>query len=109
MKKYSANTVHSQIIVKGYKTLYNQSGIQLRAYQDKCTVIFDTSAQSFSTSETIWITNFVPTGYRPSNPVISTTTSNLSGYVYVLANGNLCRKGTSSFNASVWCEISWNY
>ena len=107
---FSTNTSHTQVIVKGYKTIYNQNGIQLRAYQDKCTAIFDTGSQSFTTSETTWISGFVPTGYRPANPIITHTTANLNGIIFIENTGNLKRKSlTGSFSASVWCEMSWNY
>ena len=107
---FSTNTVSNQVQVKGYKTIYNQNGIQLRAYQDKCTAIFDTGSQSFTTSETTWISGFVPTGYRPANPIITHTTANLNGIIFIENTGNLKRKSlTGSFSASVWCEMSWNY
>ena len=107
---YTLYVLDYPVNVKGYKTIYNQNGIQLRAYQDKCTAIFNTGSQSFSTSETPWINGFVPTGYRPANPIITHTTANFNGFIFIENTGNLKRKSlTGSFNASVWCEMSWNY
>lgn len=107
---FSANTVHSQIIVKGYKTHYNQNGIRLRIYQDKCSLILDTGNQSFTTTKTNWISSLVPSGCRPGNPIISQNYANSNTYICVTNDGTISKWSMSgSITASVWVEVSWNY
>lgn len=106
----SANTVHSQIIIKGYKTLYNQNGIRLRQYQDKCSLIFDTGNQSFTTTKTNWISSVVPSGCRPGNPIISQNYANPNTYIGVNNDGTIYKWSISgSITAGVWVEVNWNY
>lgn len=107
---YSTNNSNIQVYVNHYKTIYNVNGIKLRQYQNKCTLIIDTSSQTFTTTKSAWISSIVPSGLRPGNPVSVMNYANSNTYVSINNDGGLykwCNSG--SINASVWCELSWNY
>lgn len=103
--------MNAQVIVGGYKTIYNQSGIRLRQYSDKCSLIIDATAQTFTSSWSTWVSGLVPSGCRPGNPIIVCNLySNPNTWVCINNNGNLEKKSNSgNQNAPVWCELSWNY
>lgn len=109
--KYSANTVNKQILVKGYKTIKNDSGITVRANEDtvECKIVL--SSTTFTTSFTQFTGQTIPEGYRPNGGVICPCYNNTNLLVAILSNGNIMRRSMtgSNYTGACDCLLTWKY
>ena len=108
---FSANTVNKQILVKGYKTIKNDSGITARANEDtvECRIVI--SSTTFTTSFTQFTGQTIPGGYRPNGGVICPCYNNTNLLVAILSNGNIMRRSMtgSNYTGACDCLLTWKY
>ena len=108
---FSANTVNKQILVKGYKTIKDDSGIRVRVNGDsvECRVII--SSTNFPTSFTQFTGQTIPEGYRPNGDVTCPCYNNTNLLVAILGNGNIMRRSMtgSNYTGACDCLLTWKY
>ena len=108
---FSANTVNKQILVKGYKTIKNDSGITVRANEDtvECKIVI--SSTTFTTSFTQFTGQTIPEGYRPNTTITMPSYSNTNLLVAVQPNGNIMRRSMtgSNYTGACDCLLTWKY
>ena len=109
--KYSANTVNKQILVKGYKTIKNDSGIRVRVNGDSVECRIVVSSTTFTTSFTQFTGQTIPEGYRPNGSVICPCYNNTNLLVAILSNGNIMRRSMTGNNYTGACDclLTWKY
>ena len=108
---FSANTVNKQILVKGYKTIKDDSGIRVRVNGDsvECRIVI--SSTTFTTSFTQFTGQTIPEGYRPKGNVICPCYNNTNLLVAILSNGNIMRRSMtgSNYTGACDCLLTWKY
>lgn len=108
---FSANTVNKQILVKGYKTIKNDSGIRVRVNGDsvECRIVI--SSTTFTTSFTQFTGQTIPEGYRPNTTITMPSYSNTNLLVAVQPNGNIMRRSMtgSNYTGACDCLLTWKY
>ena len=95
---FSANTVNKQILVKGYKTIKDDSGIRVRVNGDsvECRIVI---------SSTTFTTSFTHT------TITMPSYSNTNLLVAVQPNGNIMRRSMtgSNYTGACDCLLTWKY
>ena len=108
---FSANTVNKQILVKGYKTIKDDSGIRVRVNGDsvECRIVI--SSTTFTTSFTQFTGQTIPEGYRPNTTITMPSYSNTNLLVAVQSNGNIMRRSMtgSNYTGACDCLLTWKY
>lgn len=108
---FSANNVNKQILVKGYKTIKDDSGIRVRVNGGsvECRVII--SSTTFTTSFTQFTGQTIPEGYRPNGSVTCPCYNNTNLLVAILSNGNIMRRSMtgSNYTGACDCLLTWKY
>ena len=108
---FSANTVNKQILVKGYKTIKDDSGIRVRVNGDsvECRVVI--SSTTFTTSFTQFTGQTILEGYRPNTTITMPSYSNTNLLVAVQPNGNIMRRSMtgSNYTGACDCLLTWKY
>ena len=108
---FSANTVNKQILVKGYKTIKDDSGIRVRVNGDsvECKIVI--SSTTFTTSFTQFTGQTIPEGYRPNTTITMPSYSNTNLLVAVQPNGNIMRRSMtgSNYTGACDCLLTWKY
>ena len=108
---FSANTVNKQILVKGYKTIKNDSGIRVRVNGDsvECRIVI--SSTTFTTSFTQFTGQTIPESYRPNTTITMPTYNNTNLLVAVQPNGNIMRRSMtgSNYTGACDCLLTWKY
>ena len=102
--KYSANTVNKQILVKGYKTIKDDSGIRVRVNGDSVECRIVVSSTTFTTSFTQFTGQTIPEGYRPNTTITMPTYNNTNLLVAILSNGNIMRRSMTGSNYTGACD-----
>ena len=108
---FSANTVNKQILVKGYKTIKDDSGIRVRVNEDsvECRIVI--SSTTFTTSFTQFTGQTIPEGYRPNTNITMPSYNNTNLLVAVQPNGNIMRRSMtgSNYTGACDCLLTWKY
>ena len=108
---FSANNNFTQIMVKGYKTIKDDSGIRVRVNGDsvECRIVI--SSTTFTTSFTQFTGQTIPEGYRPNGNVICHCYNNTNLLVAILSNGNIMRRSMtgSNYTGACDCLLTWKY
>ena len=108
---FSANTVNKQILVKGYKTIKDGSGIRVRVNGDSVECRIVVSSTTFTTSFTQFTGQTIPEGYRPNTTITMPSYSNTNLLVAVQPNGNIMRRSMtgSNYTGACDCLLTWKY
>lgn len=108
---FSANTVNKQILVKGYKTIRDDSGVRVRVNGDSVECRIDVSSTSFPTSFTQFTGQTIPEGYRPNTAITMPVYSIANLLVAVESNGNIMRRSMtgSTYTGACHCLLTWKY
>ena len=109
--RINVKSTSAQINVKGWKTIWSDSGIVIKVNGEFAVCTFNISSTPFPTTFSQFSGQIVPNGYRPDTPVVENCYNNNNVLVAVQPDGTIMRRSMTGSSITGACggTLQWKY